>query len=220
MSSPLKTMIEVALRDGWAVGTSTVDEVQRQAQALKLIEAPIRKGAPPVSTLRPKDRTTAIPKSLSAIYGKGAQPLHTDGAHLADPPDLLVLLNERPSGTPTLLWRKAAFSKLPFAAPDYMRHGVFLIRNGRDSFFSTAWENSKFRYDPGCMEPADARARQTVRYFEETAPEWVNEHYWENPGTCLVINNQRVLHARAAATNDPERELKRISFNLRKGAAA
>jgi hypothetical protein len=182
-----------------------------------LIEVSVRRGGPSVTTLRPLDRGDSPENSLSAKYGKGDQPLHTDGAHLAKPPDVVILACEETSGTPTRLWtmRRGLFT---FTPPRHVRHGVFLVANGKDSFFSTAYSDVHFRYDPGCMVPCDARARETVRYFDAEI-ESALEHSWDEAGKFLVIDNRNVLHGRASAIDDPHREVQRVSFYLKRGAA-
>jgi hypothetical protein len=61
------------------------------------------------------------------------------------------------------------------------------------------------------MVPCDARARETVRYFDAEI-ESALEHSWDEPGKILVIDNRNVLHGRASAIDDPHRELQRVSF--------
>jgi len=79
----LETLVSTAKKDGWAAGRGSMDQVHREALRLGgLTEVSIRKGDPAVTTLRPVDRNGARPNSLSAKYGKGDQPLHTDGAGL------------------------------------------------------------------------------------------------------------------------------------------
>jgi hypothetical protein len=89
---------------------------------------------------------------------------------------------------------------------------MFLVRNGRDSFYAPALSGSGYRYDPGCMTPCDARAREVQEYFEqELSRAYVHE--WQTAGQVLVINNRRALHARSAvADGDLDRELTRIAF--------
>lgn len=192
---------------GWATVQGRLDQVQLEAKMLGWTTVPIRRGGPAVATLRPLDPADAAPNSLSARYGKGAQPLHTDGAHLPEPPDIVVLTCETTSTTPTLLWNKVG------GVPRFAQHGVFLISSGNDSFFTTAYAQGCLRYDPGCMLPCDARAHQTVRFFEEAAST-ATEHQWNEPGQVLFIDNRRVLHARASADHEPQREIQRISFHL------
>jgi hypothetical protein len=43
---------------------------------------------------------------------------------------------------------------------------MFLVRNGRDSFYAPALSRDlRYRYDPGCMTPFDARAREVSRLW-------------------------------------------------------
>jgi hypothetical protein len=109
-------------------------------------------------------------------------------------------------------------SRLDTKAPNHVRHGVFLVTNGKDSFFSTAYSDLCFRYDPGCMVPCDARARETVRYFD-AAIESALEQSWDEPGKVLVIDNRKTLHARASVIDDPHREVQRVSFYLKRRAS-
>ncbi|WP_433870706.1 TauD/TfdA family dioxygenase [Saccharopolyspora sp. CA-218241] len=97
--------------------------------------------------------------------------------------------------------------------PVYALHGVFLISSGNDSFFATPYASGRLRYDPGCMLPCDARARQAVQFFDEAATS-ATEHAWSEPGQVLLIDNRRVLHARASAVDEPHREIQRVSFHL------
>jgi hypothetical protein len=99
--------------------------------------------------------------------------------------------------------------------PECVRHGVFLVANGRDSFFSTAYSNSRLRFDPGCMAPCDARAREAVRYFESLNKS-VREHSWDDSGRVLVIDNRKVLHARPSVGDEPGRKIYRVSFMLKR----
>lgn len=207
----LESLAAKAAKEGWAVASGSMDQIRAGAAVLGWTEIPIRRGGPSLVTLRPIDSSAAPTNSLSARYGKGAQPLHTDGAHLSKAPDVVVLVCNDVNQTPTLLW-------MPPSLPDYARHGVFLVQNGKDSFFSTCYSDSRLRYDPGCMIPCDARAKKTIRYFE-TAIASAHEHSWDEPGKVLLIDNRKALHARASATDDPDREVVRVSFYLdRRGA--
>ncbi len=211
MTLELDTLAERARAHGWSVGNGTVTQVQKMAKSLGWTEVPIRRGGPAVAILRPKDRAQAQRRSLSAQYGRGAQPLHTDGAHLRTPPEILVLASTDVSTTPTLLWTRKRFGRLHKGPPDFVRHGMFVVNSGSDSFFAPAWDGAYFRYDPGCMEPCDARARQAALYFKDPAG-LTTEHAWGEPGTILVIDNRQALHARASAMDEPDREIQRIAF--------
>lgn len=211
MTLDLKAMVAEAHKTGWAVGSGAIEMLQWQVATIEAAEVPIRKGDPPVSLLRPVSEKDAHPNSLSAQYGTGAQPLHTDGAHLPDPPDILILACETPSSVSTKLWRNATLFAQP--VPSFLRHGVFAVLAGRNSFYATAHENRRFRYDPGCMVPCDKRAREAVEYFETALSDAV-EHHWAEPNTILVIDNRKVLHARSSAAEEPGRQIKRLALRL------
>jgi len=210
----LEALAVTARAKGWAPGLGDVESVRKQAASLGWVEVAPRRGDATVSALRPVTASAAHPSSLSAVYGLGQQPLHTDGAHLQVPPDVLVFICARPSATPTRLWRPnlaGRRSVRPLAALD---HGMFLVRNGRDSFYAPARSGSSYRYDPGCMTPCDARARQVQEYFEQQSSR-ASAHEWSAAGQVLVVDNRRALHGRSAmADGDLERELTRIAFRI------
>jgi len=206
----LKALVTKAQKQGWASGSGDVDSIRTQAASMGWIEVAPRRSDATVSVLRPVDASAAHPNSLSAVYGLGQQPLHTDGAHLPDPPDYVVLVSQRPSATPTQLWRAPRVMRAVYSTP--LRHGMFLVRNGRDSFYAPAFSRSRYRYDPGCMSPCDARARQVEEHFTNQLARAI-PHEWSRGGQVLVIDNRRTLHARrAVAEDDLDRELTRVSF--------
>jgi alpha-ketoglutarate-dependent taurine dioxygenase len=210
----LGMLAAAAARDGWAAGVGDVSSIRRQASALGWTEVPVRHGQPPVSHLRPTSEANAHPRSLSAAYGLGAQPLHTDGAHLPEPPDLLLLISESANATATRLWRHVAGSKHIAPPPNAMQHGMFLVSNGPESFFAPALTGSRYRYDPGCMTACDARARQVAQFFNDQLEHAV-VHEWISGEQLLVVDNRSALHARAAvAPGDEERTLARVALRL------
>jgi hypothetical protein len=210
MTSRLEDLAAQALKVGWASGSGSLALLRLSAGNLGWSEVTFRSSDPPVMSLRPLDNDEARPNSLSSRYGKAAQPLHTGGAHLTEPPDFVLLLAEKTSAVPTLLWRCKI---IHYQLPSYtdLLHGVFLVRNGSESFFRTAASGLHLRYDPGCMVPCDERSRRAASFFAAVTESAV-EHHWDVPGKVLLIDNQRVLHARAAAENEPDREIKRVAF--------
>ena len=147
--------------------------------------------------------------SLSAHFGLDAQPLHTDGAHLRHPPEVIALHSTTPNRTPTLLWSPTERGMTPWL-PEFAQVGVFTVRNGRDSFLASAAEGAHVRFDPVCMSPADDSARQTVAYFAALEPVSVE---WDRPDMFLLFDNRKCLHARAAVeAGDEERQLERRTY--------
>lgn len=210
MTSRLEDLAAQALKAGWASGSGSLPLLRLSARNLGWSEVTFRSTDPPVMSLQPLDAAEARPNSLSSRYGRGAQPFHTDGAHLLEPPDFVLLLAEKTSEVPTLLWKCEI---IHYQLPSYtdLKHGVFLVHNGSESFFRTAASGPNLRYDPGCMAPCDERSRRAVRFFAGVTKSAV-EHHWDVPGKVLLIDNRRVLHARAAAEDEPGREIKRVAF--------
>lgn len=151
------------------------------------------------------------------MTGHGAQPLHTDGAHLEQPPDVVLLFANEPTLVPTLLWRMD-WSRMDGPLIDALRHGLFTVDDGRTQFLSPAALGGRLRFDPGCMTPADTRATRAAEHFA-AAQASATPFHWDETGKVLAIDNRRVLHARADATADPERVLERLAFRVdREGA--
>jgi alpha-ketoglutarate-dependent taurine dioxygenase len=209
--------LEAAARQhGWATGTGSVAEVRTAARRLGWEEVATRAGEHTVVELRPIDRRQAPPHSLSATYGFEVQPLHTDGAHLANPPDLVILCAVRPNETSTLLWTLLSDGTPRPGGWNDLAHGVFLVQNGRDSFFTTAGLTVGLRYDPGCMLACDERARNIAQFFKEVVRN-AHHYQWAIAHQALVIDNSQTLHARAALRDeDRSRLLHRIAFRTRK----
>jgi hypothetical protein len=211
--------VSAAQREGWASGSGDVDSIRRQGELFAWAEVPTRRGDPSVSVLRPTEPSAAQPRSLSVQFGLGLQPLHTDGAHLAKPPDIVVLVSSHPSSTPTLVWvadlRMVKSQGAPGSMSAAFEHGMFLVHSGRDSFYAPVLAGGRYRYDPGCMTACDARAREVEDYLGAQLAQ-ATAFEWTSGGQVLVLDNRRVLHARAAvAENDTSRELIRVAFRVR-----
>lgn len=211
ITNDLRRLAEAAQRDGWATTNGIdIEDLRRDARTLGWREVPLRRGEPGVSVLRPMTREAAHPHSLSAVHGLGAQPLHTDGAHLPDPPGLVLLACQDSSPTPTLLWHSQRPYR-PGAPHQALQHGMFLVRNRQDSFFSPAVFGLVHRFDPVCMTPYDSRAHTAAAYYAEQL-EHAERHDWSSD-QILLIDNRHVLHARAAMPDaDEERTLIRVAF--------
>jgi hypothetical protein len=211
----LRDAADRARRDGWCTLSGTLEDVRAAGRRHGWAEISMRQGDPPVSTLRPTEIEDARPRSLSALYGRGAQPLHTDGAHLIRPPDLVVLCSQEANETPTKLSRAWRADGTRRRWPPNLDDGVFVVRGGRESFHTTARLGSGIRFDPGCMTPCDQRSRELTRYFAE-ALAGAEEYLWAATEQLLVIDNATALHARTAVKeSDMERSLERVAFDTR-----
>ncbi|WP_295818114.1 hypothetical protein [uncultured Microbacterium sp.] len=195
-------------RDGWATANGKPADLSSALARHGYRSAHTQRGAAR-QILRPLKIGDAPPRSMSARYGLDAQPLHSDGAHLRVPPDVVVLAAAEPNSTPTMLW-SATFGGVSEWHPEFAQYGTFTVRNGRDSFLAPAAEGARVRVDPACMSPADGYARQAEEYFQALP---TIAHQWSLPDTLLIINNRLCLHARGAiVSGDEERALERLTF--------
>ncbi|WP_156382766.1 hypothetical protein [Sanguibacter sp. Leaf3] len=209
----LAVMYKEARKNGWSSSIGTLAELSWMTRAQGWTAIKQRSDdTTPETVLRPLSAEDAHPASMSATYGLGAQPLHTDGAHTPEPPDLIVLMGEAPSSTPTYLFKDVTYD----TTPKGIYSGVFRVDAGKDTFLTTALSRGRMRYDPGCMTPLDARAREVSRYFEE---QLANAHpfSWDTENLVLLIDNKRALHARGSvAAGDEGRSLTRLAYRVEK----
>lgn len=210
-----KSLWSEAVRSGWASGPLK-HSVGIEARLCGWIPVATRAGDQEISVLRPRDQGQAHPHSISAVHGLGEQPLHVDGSHMFRPPDVVVLVSEAASSTPTNLWRLPGTREHQHI--DSLWNGLFVVGSGRFAFLSPALEETsggrKLRFDPTIMEPADARAHEAARYLRGAKDDSYAFH-WTEPNSVLVINNRAVLHGRAAlALGDVDRKLTRHAFYL------
>jgi alpha-ketoglutarate-dependent taurine dioxygenase len=160
--------------------------------------------------LAPTRREDADPSSLSAVHGLSCFPLHTDGAHLIEPPRFIVLACVNPGSTavPTVLTR---FQDLGVDG----KGGVFLVRNGRKSFYSTICDRSRpfIRLDQGCMTPIEDHARHTLDAIAESAARIEQTVIYWRKGDVLILDNWSMLHGRGLPTSSlsSDRRLLRAS---------
>lgn len=168
-----------------------------------------------VQKLCPIASEAANPRSLSALFGQGALPLHVDTAHWPTPCRYVVLACVEPGSDlrPTLLLDT---NKLGLTEAEHrlLNTTTFRIRNGRRSFYGTilSADRSFVRYDPGCMEPVCSSGERALKVL--TAERWsqLAEKVVWHKGRVLVIDNWRMLHGRASTTrtNDSSRKLLRV----------
>lgn len=192
---------------GWSRQKATLDEVRRAA-ILDGLRGAGRAGSNE-RVLVPYESAKAPRRSLSAVYGLGKQPLHTDGAHLRALPDVIVLHSVTPSTTPTVIWTPSRRGEN--AIPSAARQGVFTVRGSGESFLASAFDESGLRFDPVVMSPGDAFARQTAEYFED-ARSRAHVHEWDEPDTALFIANRKALHARDDVSDAGTRTIARIAY--------
>ncbi|WP_280183068.1 TauD/TfdA family dioxygenase [Nocardia cyriacigeorgica] len=202
----LTQLIADCRTSGWASSTMPFFYFQSFARASGWEPVATRRGDPATSRLRPTTKREASPQSISAATGLGEQALHVDGAHLHSIPDIVVMHSDTPNLTPTRIW-KPPFDVVHSHA---VKHGVFLVGSGRQTFLATAVDDGGLRFDPHCMVPADKRARDASKLLTTYGD--VHEHRWDKPNTLLFVHNRTVLHGRAKVADNDERELTRIAY--------
>lgn len=166
--------------------------------------------------IEPHGADDAHPRSLSARYGLGALPFHTELSHRTRPCRYLLLGCIAPgspaAATMLLDWKTLGFSVEEL---DLLEGTPMLVRSGRRSFYSTilAPGGAFLRYDPGCLEPVDQRGRMALALIEDRiAGASPQAHHWRQ-GDILVIDNWRVLHGRSPSDRGSGRRLARILIN-------
>lgn len=214
-TSPVLQLLSDAERHGWS-STAGISLAELHAIiATSPLEAVYNRRTDPVlSILKPTESRFAHPRSLSATYGVGPQPLHTDGAHQIDPPDFLLLSSETRSAVATYLLPVCVGRHVDGPIGE-LENGVFIVNNGRSTFLSPAVTAGRVRYDPGCMTPGDSRARHVANYFVERFDR-AETFEWSEPGLVLAIDNSAVLHARGNAAEEPNRCLERLALRKRR----
>jgi hypothetical protein len=147
---------------GWSRQSGTLEEARREARIHGLLSAAggLRLNE---RVLVPYEATKAPRHSLSAVYGLGEQPLHSDGAHHRLPPDVVVLHSAAPTPTSTVIWTPSYSDVVLYRVA---REGIFTVRGNEESFLAVAHDTKGLRFDPVVMSPGDAFARETAAYFE------------------------------------------------------
>jgi len=205
------SLVQQAFRDagrcGWSECpvplTHVLDVIGERSEVI-----PSRPGDSPVGVLQATDQTHARRLSLSGRFGRGVFPLHTDGAHLLDPPDMVLLEFRQPTSlAPTLLFTPQ-LDEVPSALSHALHQGVFDTGVGRTTFLTHAVTKQRMRFDPVIMAPRDALARLVTWFFGECIGRSI-KYRARAPGVTLIINNRRTLHGRAAVPDGTSREADR-----------
>ncbi|WP_029085853.1 TauD/TfdA family dioxygenase [Brevundimonas aveniformis] len=163
--------------------------------------------------IEPQGTDDAHPRSLSARYGLGALPFHTELSHRTRPCRYLLLGCIDPgaltAATILLDWRTLGFSSQEL---DLLEGTAVLVRSGRRSFYATilAPGGVFLRYDPSCLEAVDKRGRIALALVEDRiAAGSPQVHHWHR-ADILIIDNWRVLHGRSSSDRGSGRRLARI----------
>jgi hypothetical protein len=153
--------------------------------------------------------------SMSAVVGKGPQPMHSDGAHVSVPPRYLVFecIDAGEQMCPTQIW-VLNLEAIIAAQYSLLTLPQWIYRDGVQSFYGSivhrANQGARIRFDPSCMAPASF-SRSSILEVESILKFYSEERSinWET-GAILVIDNWQCLHGRHdGSVNSPKRKLRR-----------
>lgn len=204
----LLTVLNNLQSQGWAEldfasSDSDCTEILRFAATLGS-PTPSRFGGPLVDILRIRSEMEASPWSLSAKFGKGMFPFHTDQAKLLVPPRYIILRCRRlkASRRPTLIHDFKALD-LSCEEEKALSRSIWVVGGGRGCFLTSvltshsASGESLIRFDTNCMKPAHPKFYNCKdilgKALSRTKPIKVN--WYEGLG--IVLDNWRILHARS-----------------------
>lgn len=168
-----------------------------------------------VQELVPRD--SATPNTYSGIYGLGRFPFHTDLAHWRLPPRYLLLRCVAGfTDVPTLLLDCRLL--LDNVTIDILTRAVYRPRRPRNGkltllrLYEPKNDGYCFRWDEVFLRPASKMAEIAdlgVReYLRKCVP---MSHILARPGDLLLIDNWRMLHARAPIPADcKDRTIQRV----------
>ena len=198
-----------------AAASATEEAVRRVLAALAERLGPVVAGRAGATeeVIAPRQQGEAHRRSLSAVHGLGALPLHVELSHRPRP-CRYILLGCLDAGSPPVATTVLDRQALGLGAEEEatLRSAPVLVRAGRRSFYSTVLPpgGEYMRYDRGCMEPLDGRGRAALELVEARLAGCIpHRHEWRQ-GDILVIDNWRALHGRDPATATAGRRLVRI----------
>ena len=201
---------------GWTCVDSIASDIETFKRDLLTLAATL--GTPTrtrtrsvVDELVPVHQAKARPRSLSQTTGTGPQPWHMDMAHRLVPARYLVLGMLECSDCTVATELLDAERLLPDRLIEAASTEPFLVRTGAKSFYATIKAKGQpfLRFDPGCMQGATGRARALMTVLGEQSVPPTHIHPWGR-GNVLVLDNWKVLHRRADASDDLSRVLFRI----------
>lgn len=220
--------ISVEFMDLVERGWTMVDFSGTQSDLLQFAQTlgrpiPSRRGSQLVDSLKPVVPTEANPRSMSARFGVGAFPFHTDAAYIRLPPRYMILrlAEGKENLRPTLI---LSIEALNLSASDLrlLKREVWLVNGGHGRFLSPLVNDTLvpgttvLRFDPCCMRPATEGfgtsqqiIEQAIRDASPINVDWVRDR-------LLVLDNWRVLHARAdqPQEQDANRVLERVLISI------
>jgi len=175
-------------------------------QLLRRVGSPFldRRGSPLVDRLVPRPSSLAPRRaSLTALFGTGPFPLHTDTATWIEPARYVALAAARVTSEAAQT-TIAAVPPTDCSTAGTIAAGIFVIANGRHSFLgSILQEGRRFvRFDRSCMRPVDRTSQVAMQTFAELiSREPLTTIDW-NVGDVVILDNWSVLHGRSSGSGE------------------
>lgn len=199
------TMLAALRQTGWAI----LDGVDTPSDLLNVARELGRPSPAPtgeiVKALTPTESHMARPNSLSAEYGVGEFPLHTDTAFWAIPSRYLVMrvVGDRRRTTRILHFEHVWSTLAPRIRADVLR-SVWRTEKRKGGIYCSmnfsARSSRGWRFDSNVMRPMNASARRILTDFANAAigSDKIVDVMWEET-SCIVLDNWQVLHGRGPA---------------------
>jgi hypothetical protein len=213
------TLADKLASDGWAK-LPWPDASDLLLLAVRLgTPIPSRSNGPLVDRLLPLERHEANPNSLSAHYGKGPFPFHTDSANFPLPPRY-VLLRLAPGHTSNIPTYIHDWQRLDLAESEHkiIKNDVWFVYGGHGHFYTPILNETRVRnrelvrFDQCCMRPATSFTGRSAEILNSRLVGGPSERIDWKPEMAVVLDNWRMLHARAggAALTSTRRVLERV----------
>ncbi len=202
------SFLEELQRKGWAKTSAGISDPDELAEFLETVASrigePFRHKFGVVEKLSPRHAETGNPNSLSGRYSLAPFPLHCDTSHWRVPCRYMFLGCVNPGAIPTstLLLDTSEIILSP-EERTLVQSSVFLIKNGRRSFYSSILSTQRkfIRLDPGCMVAINEESKVAMELYSYVKQKHqLNKISW-CIGDVLVIDNWRVLHGRGEQLN-------------------
>ena len=188
---------------GWATWPAESKDAEHIQSALVSIAhdlgQPISAKNGFVEEVSPHHKEDGNPNSLSGKYDLDYFPLHCDTSHWTMPCRYVLLACKNTGDIPVSL-KLLDTRDINLSPSDKILalSSVFLIKNGRKSFYSSILSSGRdfIRLDPGFMQALDKNGERAMEIYSYTKQNSIiKEANWQ-VGDILIIDNWRVLHGR------------------------
>lgn len=170
-----------------------------------------------VKTLKVIPHKAAHPRTLSAAFGSGSFPLHTDTAFWTVPARFLVLRAIGDTRRSTMACPISDILELGGRKlTTVVGKSVWSLRTSTGSVycemsFRGPDQRLGFRYDRQCMTPANSAAQEVDEFMSSGLPETATQQISWADGIAVVIANWHSLHGRGPKPPlEQERILQRV----------